>query len=220
MRLRLLALLAAGLLGGCLAGCGGAGRGVSLTRTASGVLRAPAGLEGDEDDDDTLAGKLDTNKYDDDSGDFDNDLKKGPKRFYDSDDASVADYGHAASPAQARAVAAMVERYYHLLASDDGAAACSLLYPTVARTMTNDFSRFGPSYLRGAETCAPVLSRLGRHERTLPAEARQMVVVAVRVDGSRGLVLFGGPNMRASSITILREGSGWKIGVLIGTPLP
>lgn len=220
MRLRLSALLAAVLLGGCLAGCAGAGKRVSLTQTASGALRAPAGLEGDEDDDDTLAGKLNTNKYDDDSGDFDNDLKKQPKRYYDSDDAEVADYGHAASSALAHAAAALVKRYYHLMAGDNGAAACSLLTPTFASVLHYDYGRYGPSYLLGANTCAAVLSRLARHEHAVFANAGKLAVVAVRVDGTRGVVLIGAPHMRASSVSILDEGGGWRIGVMIGSPLP
>src|ERR1700739_4855511 len=201
MRPRFMALLAAGLLGGSLGGCGGTGKRASSTQAGASTTTFTSSS--------TTAASASTPR------------QAAPAPLHppvglEADD-DVARYGPPAPPAEERAAAALVKRYYHLLANGDGSAACSLMSPTFAHVVPNDYGRLGPSYLRGAKTCAAVLSRLARHERSLPVEVRQMVVVGVRVDGTRGVPLIEGPNMKASSVSILREGHAWRIGVLIGS---
>jgi hypothetical protein len=195
------ALLALG--GGCGSASKDAGSTSKVTSTVaaggvSGATSSPGRLMGDEDND-----------YKGDVG----------KAYYDSDDNRIRYYGHAASAADARAIMALVKRYYAAAAAGDGATVCALTRPIVAETMPENYGQPpGPRYLRGASTCAAVLSIVFKHfhdKLTVPVR-----VTNVRVSGDRADVLLGFKTLQAGEIKMRRERGSWKIDGLLAVALP
>jgi hypothetical protein len=188
-----------------------------LTTITSSLIPRGQSLRGDGDADNP--GDLDGNG-DRDSSDSDSD---GPTpesyNFPDKDDKATFAYGHSASGPETRALRGIVKRYYAAASSGDGAAACSLLLPSLARSVPEDYSKVsGPSYLRGGKTCQAVMSMLFRHFRKQLAEA--ITVVGVRVEGSTAQAVFSSRRMPASNILLMRQGSSWKVASILGQPLP
>jgi hypothetical protein len=139
--------------------------------------------------------------------------------FPDRDDKGTFAYGHPPSATAGRAIADVVKRYYAAASVDDGAAACSLLLPSLAGSVPGGYGQgAGPSYLSGGKTCQAVLSMLFRHFHGELAEAIE--VVEVRVKGDLAQAVLSSRTMRASSIFLTRRGGSWKIVALLGQPLP
>jgi hypothetical protein len=215
------------------AGCGGAGKsavhpGAQVSTAAvarSGAAAragftgapAPGHLRGDEDDDD-YPGHRTTNTSNDNDADFDNDHKIENKGYYDRDDGSFWNYGHAASARDKLLITALVKRYYAVAAVADGTRACPLMYSILAEAVPEDYGEgAGPVYARG-KTCPIVMSKLFAHYRAqLSAPIR---VVRVRVSGNQAQALLGSAAMPAGSLTVRREHGVWKVGALLAVPLP
>lgn len=147
------------------------------------------------------------------SGDYDND--DGRQRV-DNDVLSVRDYGRQATQPTGSAIAALVERYFTAAATENGAAACSMLDSGIARQAPVDYGQNGPPYMRGGRTCAAVFERLFWHfHRQLTTKASRLRVAGVRVEGDEGFVLltFGGTSER--QISVEHESDGWKVQALL-----
>jgi hypothetical protein len=137
--------------------------------------------------------------------------------YHDEDDQSPVEFGHPAGPGEMHAIDALVKRYYAAAAAGDGAQACSLMQPQFAKAVPNDYGRLGASYLRGGKTCAGVLSLLFKHfHRELTAAIQ---VTDARVSGPVALAFFGSRVMRASQISLRREGGAWTISQVFGSVL-
>lgn len=187
-----LALVLAALLCVAAAGCASKHR---AARGAAGLGSAPRPL-GDEDGDGA-----------------------GASGYFDLDDGAVRHFGHAADARDARAIATLVGRYYAAAAADDGARACSLLYWLVAESLPEEYARPpGPLYLKGADSCPALLTRVFVHFHGQLSVAPK--VVAVRVAGDRADALLGWPALPAGYIEARREGSAWKLARQLADPLP
>lgn len=188
---------------------------------ASGASTTPSAavnsFKGDEDDDESASNHTSTsNKYDNDA-DFDNDAIKN-KSYYDGDDSAISASGRAASPAEERAIAALVKRYYAAAAASDGAKACRLIYSTLEEAIPEDYGQPpGPAYSRG-KTCAVVMSKTFAHAHSQLAGG--FAVTGVRVEGKEAHALLGSRTLPASFILLRRERGAWKIYELLGQPLP
>lgn len=137
--------------------------------------------------------------------------------YHDEDDEQAVHFGHAASTSEAGAVTAVVRRYYAVAATGNGARACTMLFPSVAKAVPLDYGKFGASYLHGSRTCAGVMTRLFAHDRReLAAPVR---VTNVRVSGPTALAFLGSKRIRASEIALHREGSAWRISQVLGGTL-
>jgi hypothetical protein len=216
--------------------CGGTGKG---TRSAPGVTSKLATSAGAETPtasgasparrylNDGDAEKLNDNDPDNSSGNHeDGDADSHEEyestydntNYHDGDDTSVLTYGHAAGAAEARAVAAVVKRYYAAAAVGDGATACSMILPTLAKAIPEDYARpTGPVYLRGGKTCRAVMSRLFKHFHDKLAGAIE--VTGVRVEGNLALALLGSRTRPASEMSVERIGGAWKIALLLANAL-
>jgi hypothetical protein len=139
------------------------------------------------------------------------------RAYHDEDDQAAVQFGHAADSHDLQAVRTTVERYYSAAAALDGAKACSLMAPSFAKAVPTDYGKFGPPYLRGAKTCAGVLTLLFKHVRRELGEPVQ--VTEVRVKGSTALAFIGSKAMRASVISLNREGADWAVSQTIGAVL-
>lgn len=228
------ALLASVLLGLGTAACGGAGKVTGSTarvstdatetntRTTSSVIPPGQHLRGDGDADNPtdIDGNGDSDSASVGGPDNDNDNPtRASYRFPDNDDKATFAYGHPPSAAERRVISSAVKRYYAAASVGDGAAACSLLLPSIVRSVPEDYGQAaGPSYLRGAKTCQAVMSMLFQHFHEQLAEA--ITVVEVRDKGSSAQVVLSSRAMPASSIFLVRQGSSWKFPQLIGQPLP
>jgi hypothetical protein len=171
----------------CTSGCGGAARAHdSSSKRAAGaaVVLPKIVLKGDPDSDsDTYPGEPD-------------------------DEHEL--FGRPAHAGDARAVAALVRRYYAAASRGDGATACRLVYLPVAESLLEEY---GPQLGLSAPTCASVVAALFRrmHKR-LSAENAALRTVAVRVRLNRGAVRLGfGRAEPPRYMLVHRERGAWKM---------
>ncbi len=156
----------------------------------------------------------------DGSEDRDNDARTpAAYAYHDRDDGEALAVGQAAAPLERRTIASVVERYYRSAASMDGAAACALLEPSVARSLPNDYGKgAGPAYLRGARSCAVVLTAVSRRLRAELAAPVSVTNVRVSRRGARAFV--GSATMPAGELGLSRSGDRWWVAQMIADPLP
>jgi hypothetical protein len=129
--------------------------------------------------------------------------------------------GQKAGEADTRAVTAAVKRYYAAANADDGARACRLLYPGVARAAPEDYGQsIGPRHLHGTN-CATVLSLMFKYRGGRPAtDLTAIEVTSVRLDkGGAAVALLRAPKMSLGEIELQREGGSWKVLQPIGNAL-
>lgn len=180
---------------------------------------APGRLRGDEDDDDNNSETENLHNPADGDADRDHDYNENViNGYYDSDDATVRNYGHAAGAADKLALTSFVKRYFAAAAAEDGAMACSMIKPSFVRAIPEDYgSGAGPAYMRG-KTCTAVMSLLFKHFHT--QLSAPVVVSSVRVDGDKAEVIVGSTTTPVSYLPMEREGSAWRLVELLGAPLP
>jgi hypothetical protein len=175
--------------------------------------------DGDADNPSDIDGNGDSDSASVGGGDNDSDSPtRESYRFPDKDDRATFEYGNTPSPAQRHMIISAVKRYYAALSSGDDAMACALLVPAFARSLVEDYGEYGPPYLRGANTCRSVLSKLSQHfheELTEP-----ITVFQAHVKDSVAQVVLGSRAMRASSLSLVWQGKSWKLERLFGEPLP
>jgi hypothetical protein len=209
-----LPLAATILLSTGLAACGStASRNVSsVSKPAENAFKAPTAAE---------YSKADRDK--------DNDSAPIPSKDNDNaaeDDKNnnaVLNFGHAADTSDTRAIAALVKRYYTAAAREDGAAACSMIYVTLAEALPEDYGAGspGPPYLRAGTTCAGVMQLLFKHYHgQLTAELPLLRVARMRLDRRHGLAILRFGTMPERQISVLRERRTWKIDTIIDYEIP
>jgi hypothetical protein len=139
--------------------------------------------------------------------------------YRDADDLDSLRVGVPASRADAKAIIAAVKRYYAVAVTGNGAKACSLMARAFVRSVVVDYGEFGPSYLHGAKSCTAIAERQFRHARNQLTAA--VHVTAVHLEHpDRAYALFGSRTTPASFIAVVREGGAWKVGALMGRPVP
>jgi hypothetical protein len=139
--------------------------------------------------------------------------------YHDSDDGPILNFGRAASVGEKQAIMPLVKRFYTAAVHGDGAAACSIMLPSLARSVAGAYGQSsGPSYLRGGESCAAIMSLLFAHFRA--KLAGEIGVTNVLVKGNMAFVLIGSMTMPASYLPVEREDGHWWIAALIGRALP
>jgi hypothetical protein len=134
------------------------------------------------------------------------------------DDGTVLYYGHEASPKQDQAIASLVRRYFQAMSSDDGAAACSLLFSLFAEVIVEDYGSpaTGQKSLQGT-TCAAIVTKFFKQygHRGTPR------LVGVRLEGKKGLALLQfHPGAAPRSIEIHDEFGTWNLKALLDVSLP
>lgn len=139
------------------------------------------------------------------------------RAYHDEDDQAVVQFGHPANSHDLHAVRTTVERYYSAARALHGSKACALMLTTFAKAVPLDYGKLGASYLRGGKTCAGVLTLLFKHMRRELGEPVQ--VTEVRISGSTALAFLGSKAMRASVISLKREGTRWAVSQTIGAVL-
>jgi hypothetical protein len=201
------ALLCAGM-GGCGGSSGSAGTSASTrpsasaASTAATAAHATAALEA-----------IDTDRDNDEGGDTD-----------DNNHRSTEAFGHAAGAADARAIAALVRRYYAIALSGNGARGCALLYSTMEEAVGEDYGGpgGGPPPSGSRRACPEVLDELfAREHARLALLVPKLAVRRVRVFERHGLVFLSfGPHLPERLITAMREGSIWRMEALSDSELP
>jgi hypothetical protein len=146
--------------------------------------------------------------------DRDGDSDNRTKGAYDVDDRAIAAYGHAASRAQERAIAALMARYYAAVAAGDGVAGCALMSRSLAQALAEESSQAGQATSGTARGCATAFSS------ALPAARRLGRRTGVRAIGARvgtgqGFALLRMPSSEMRDMPVVREGGEWKVGALI-----
>lgn len=140
-------------------------------------------------------------------------------RFPDKDDRATMLYGHSPKAAERAVISGIVKRYYAAATAGEGAVACSLLLPAIARSVPEDYGQSpGPSYLRGGKTCPAVMSMLFEHFHQELAEAPE--IVDVRVKHANAQVVLASRTMRASSFSLIHSSGSWKAQETLGQTLP
>ncbi len=209
----LLALLAIALLGGCLAACGGSGKGSATDASASGPKTTPVSTVPTDTAPAAVKTKADADK------DNDNDIGGAED---DADNGSVIDFGHPASSAEKRAIVALIKRYYAAAYAENGAAACSMIYSTFQESVPEDYGQSPPGqpYMRGT-TCAAVVTLLFKHfHPQIAIEYPKLEVAAVRLIEHHGLVLLRFGALPERQILVAREGHIWRVASLLDSEVP
>jgi len=206
----------------CLAGCGHATRTASQADSPGAIPRSTS-ITGDYDRDDDYPNKPTSDGDDDDSKptDRDQDSDNPGNSYFDSDDRSLRDFGRVAPPADRRAITRLVKRYFAAAAAHDGAAACAMILPALAKTAPETLGRPpGPSYARGT-TCAAVISRIFIHyHRQLAAHLPTLEVSDVRVRGDSCVVVMAFKSLPGREIRLVRERRVWRMAAWLDTELP
>jgi hypothetical protein len=129
----------------------------------------------------------------------------------------LASYGPLASPADTRAITALVKSYYAASVAGDATRVCSLLFVTLADGLAAQPTAGGTH-----QTCAGPMSLLldEQHRRLVAEDVPTMRVTTVRVKGKVGLAVLGFRKVPESQIILAREGHAWKIDALFGTYMP
>jgi hypothetical protein len=142
--------------------------------------------------------------------------------YDDRNNHEALSYGHAADASDERTILDLVKRYYVTALAGNGAKACSLLYSPLAEAAPEDYGEVpGPTYLRGANTCKAVLTRLFRHFHSqLAVQVRVLRVRHVRIQSGHAVALLSFAGMPERELQITREGHVWKIAALLDGPLP
>jgi hypothetical protein len=137
---------------------------------------------------------------------------------YPHGDTSIQKYGSKAGSSDSGTIASAVTRYYAAIAAGDGAAACSLLAPSVARAIVKTFSRAPALRGKGCSEIIPKLLKVGAG----PTRAAfvGVKVTSVRVDGNRAFALLHSRETPSGEIPMIREAGTWKVNALIGSNLP
>jgi hypothetical protein len=134
-----------------------------------------------------------------------------------SDNSSTLDFGHAASPADQRAITKLVKRYFAVADAENGTAACSMLYSTLAESVPEDYGRSPPGqpYMRGT-TCPAVMTLLFKHFHSLIAlEYPRLRVARVRLIEHHGLAVLRFRGLPEREIYVAREGHTWRISMIL-----
>lgn len=207
-RLKLgVALLALALL--ALAGCGGGSSSHSSTNgvakpgggtatTAGDLAPAPVQTRADSDKDDDLG-----TPHDDTSNEL----------LY---------VGHEAGPSDRHAITALVKRYYAAATSEDGTAACSMLYPTIAESVPEDYGETptDPPYMKGT-TCPAVMALLFKHYHPqLALEAPRLHVALVRIVERHARLSLHFGRLPERQFFVAKQGHAWKIDALLDSEIP
>jgi hypothetical protein len=155
-----------------------------------------------------------------DSADADNSGPGEPSE--NNDDREIEVYGHPAGRADRLSVTAFARRYLAAASNEDGATACSMLLPNLAKSLVQHFGGpSAPNYLYG-RTCAEILAKLFKHKhKQLVDEDFAFTVTAVRVAGDKayGLMAFARyPERRYFDLE--RVGRAWKLNGLLDADYP
>jgi len=204
---QLLAMLATVLLLLLSGACGGTGK-VASSRSSGSHAETGKGAS------DMHAPVTTPGSYSRNDGDNDFDDARGYRDNSKNDDRILfAAYGKRANPNDARAVTALVKRYYAAAAAGDGARTCSLLDSSLANALAPEQRQSAPA---PREACARAISPLLRqqHQHLIADNVSTMVVTSVHVKGNLGLAALGFRTMPEGEIVVEREGKAWKVDAL------
>jgi hypothetical protein len=135
--------------------------------------------------------------------------------------AATLRYGHSPGGVEARAIDILVGRYLTAAVKGDGTTACASMYSLYKESIVQDYGQSsGPPSLRGS-TCAIVMSKLFRQERSHTESLGDLHVAATRIRGLRAIVLLAASGQPPThSISLHRERSTWGIDELLDVPVP
>ncbi|MCL2770537.1 MAG: hypothetical protein FWD42_10605 [Solirubrobacterales bacterium] len=223
---RILAPLAAAVLAGGLAACGGskpsgagagAGAGVAshptttttTTATASAGQPPPGSPSAPADSSpSTPAGGS--------AGGSTGGSAGSPSGAAAGGDNSITNYGHAANAAVVSRVEATVKSYYAKLAAHDGAGACEFLGRGIKRQLDTLLSRAPALRSRG---CAGVIGAFFSTRNPAAASLADVHVHTVRVQGTKAFALISTRASKSSALLMANEAGSWKVNTLVGFPL-
>lgn len=199
----LLALLATALLGVGAVGCGSTAKGRDSTSSSSGAVATGTST--------TSPGSGTTSAQ-----------NHATAYRYPDHTKSEVDYGRAVGSADKQAVTQVVKRYYAAAAREDGAGACSMIAPSLAKIVAEDYGHGsqGPPYLRAGKTCPAVMTLLFKHSHNqLRAELTRLKVTRVLLIDRSDLAILSFGRVPEREIRVSREGRTWKIQSLLDSPL-
>jgi hypothetical protein len=148
--------------------------------------------------------------------DGDGDVDSLGRSRYDGDNDANPTFGPAADPQERQAVVALIKRYYAAAAADEGARACSMLYPLVAEAIVEEHRPGkGAPALRGS-TCARVAGKVfaARH-RELVADASSLRIGWVQLQARQAVTLAHFGPARELIVRVHRAHGGWQMNALL-----
>jgi hypothetical protein len=137
---------------------------------------------------------------------------------HDPDNDQSSTFGLPATVAQKRMFEVVIRSYYAVAAAGDGARACSLLYWLAAETLVNEQKqgKLGP-----ARSCARLAAaQFDVRHAELREDARELALAEARVRERRAVALVVFAARRERLVPLHREGSTWKMDVLLDAGAP
>jgi ketosteroid isomerase-like protein len=202
------ALLTAALLLACApASCGDtAGTARSTPAGSTGARAGGGGATAPK----TTSNSLFYDGYLHEDGERDDDDPGTPHYEQDEHHRFLAQFGRSPRPTEARAITALIKRYFTAAAAGDSANACALLSTAASVALAAQHS----SSTRGAGACAAAIAPplAQAHQYLLTKEPTTMVVTGIYTKGDLGIAALGFRHTPESTILIEREASAWKIG--------
>lgn len=128
------------------------------------------------------------------------------------DEASIRDYGKAASTSEWHAIADLIRKYHRASVMGDGVKMCSSISAGLAEALAEERAA---SASDAGEACAKSVAILLRSGASRPgSRAKKIAIVTVRVRGATGLGLLRLPSGEEREETVVHEGNSWKIAAL------
>lgn len=227
---KLAALAATALLALALAACGGGGSSTSTSGPTAattstqkeGATATPAGT-GKKAGSGGKKGKSSASHEAKEASEFvpkqHSDSGGGSKQFVvKGGDNSIQEFGGEAGTSELDQAATVLHDFLDARAEKNWAAACSYLSKSMVQSFEQLASR--SQQLKG-EGCAAVQEALsGKVPASELAKAAKADVGSLRIEGDRAFIIYrGAPEGTFYAISMSKEGGGWKVAGLAGTPL-
>lgn len=148
--------------------------------------------------------------------DGDHDIDSLGRSRYDPDSDANPTFGPAASATERWPIVTLITRYYAAAAADDGARACSMLYPLIAEAIVEEHrpGRGSPA-LRG-NTCAQVAAKVfARRHRELVKDAATLRVGWIQLQARQAVTLVHFGPTRELMVRVHRAHGGWQMNTLL-----
>jgi hypothetical protein len=138
------------------------------------------------------------------------------------DDNEVTNYGREANSNDLHTATAFAKLYFAAAVANDGATACSLMLPKLAKAIPGGYGKApDPIYMRG-NTCTEVMTKFFEHRhQLLLKEAAGLEVTGVRRTTRTAFILLAFKGIRERRyMGVEQAGHTWKLEALLDSEYP
>lgn len=132
-------------------------------------------------------------------------------------DNSVQEFGREADRSEFEAAATALHNFLDARAEGNWDATCRYL----SKGTIESFERFAATAKSGEESCGGILEKITNPaaKQLLVEEAAKADIGSLRSEGNRAYLIYTTGGRTVFAMPMAREGDGWKVAGLAGTPL-